>query len=173
MATIGKRLLSKEFQEIFNKNNRACNGRHIQSDKADATMIYRLRMLVSYEQFQFERTAIAKVAMKNYKAYLDTFGIVNGIHVGGWFHHIGMTNWDEVLRMLGGYWYWRDGDDAYKSSHLNQICDAGKKSSKHHIKLEKQSIRNAKRREVVSCECCGKMLTHGSLTRHTKKCSVV
>jgi hypothetical protein len=173
MTTIGKRLLTDEFQEIFNQHHRVVNQRIMESDKADVKLIYRLRMFVSYEQLQFEQTAIGKVAMKNYKDYLDTFGVVNCVHLGGWFHHSGVCMWNYILRMLRGWdWYWRDGD-AYKSAHLTQICDAGKTSSKHHIKLEKQSIRNAKRREVVSCECCGKMLTRGSLTRHTKKCSVV
>jgi hypothetical protein len=181
MATIGKRLLSKEFQEIFNKNNRACNGRHIQSDKADATMIYRLRMLVSYEQFQFERTALAKLAMENYRDYLETLGVVNGVCIVGWFHNIAMTNWRGVMWLLRGdktppsvRWGRRyyDDDEEFKQNHLYDICDAGKKSSKHYIKLEQQSIKNAKRREVVSCECCSKMLTRGSLPRHMKKCSV-
>jgi len=170
MTTIGKRLLTDEYQEIFNQNHRLINRRIMESDKADVKLIYRLRMLVSYEQFQFERTALAKLAMENYKDHLDTFGVVNGVHLGGWFHNIGMSNWHHIMRMLGGCWdwFWRDGDDVYKSAHLNQICDAGKKSSKHYIKLEQK----AKRREVVSCECCGKMLTRGSLSRHTKKCSV-
>jgi hypothetical protein len=171
MATIGKRMMTDEFQEIFWQNNRLINRRIMDNDKADVKLIYRLRLLVSYEQFQFERTAIAKVAMNKYKDHLDTFGVVNGIHIGGWFHHIGVSNWYYVMRMLSNCWDWyfRDGDVVYKSAHLNQICDAGKKSSKHHIKLEQKS----KRREIVSCECCSKMLTRGSLSRHTKKCSVV
>ncbi len=175
MTTIGKRLMTDEFQEIFNQHHRVVNRRIMESDKADVKLIYRLRMLVSYEQFEFERTAIAKVAMKNYKDYLDTFGVVNCVHLGGWFQHSGMSMWHYVMRMLSNCWdwFWRDGDDVYKLAHLTQICDAGKTSSKHHKKLEQQSIKNAKRREIVSCECCGKMLTRGSLSRHMKKCSVV
>ena len=169
MATIGKRLMSSEFQEIFHQNYRLINRRRIETEKADVTMIYRLRMIVSYEQWEFERTGIAKVAMKNYKDHLDTFGVVNGVHLGGMFHNIAMSMWHYILRMLSNCWdWWWRNDDMYKSAHLNQICVAGKKSSRHHIKLEQKS----KRSEVVSCECCSKMLTRGSLPRHMKKCSV-
>jgi hypothetical protein len=181
MTTIGKRLLTPEFQEIFNQYRRIYNLRLMESDKADAKVIYRLRMLVSYEQFQFERTALAETALKNHEDYLETLGYVNGVYMRGWFLNT-LPDWRSVMyvmrcdklsfTMLNKLRHCKTGKD-FKQNHLYDICDAGKKSSKHHNKLEQKRIKNAKRREIVSCECCGKMLTRGSLSRHTKKCSVV
>ena len=173
MKTIGKRLLSKEIQEIFNWHHRVVNLRIIESAKADVTLVYRLRMLVSYEQLEFERSDIGKVALKNHEDYLDTFGVVNCVHMGGWFRYSGLEMWRHIMSLLRR-WNWCHCDgDVYKLAHLTQICDAGKKSSKHHKNIEQQHIKNAKRREIVACEACGKTLTRGSLTRHMKKCSVV
>ena len=169
MKSIGEWLLSYEFQEIFNQHHRVINTKLMTWDKADVKLIYRLRMLVSLEQFQFERTELAHNAMEKYKNKLRAQGVVSAFSMYGWFMSDGLSMWLYVLKCCddGNLW---SGHRGTKITHLKQIQNAGEKSSKHQKKLQQIKIKNEKRREIVSCECCHKLMCRSSLSRHSKKC---
>jgi hypothetical protein len=154
MPTIGKRLLSPEIQKIFNCYWRCNNMKLMTHEKSLVKLIYNLRMVVSSEQFEYEKTFNGSIALDNYKVSLKQYATYC------WFINDGLGVWRYVLSKLNGSRY----SNYYKSHHLNEIVAAGKCSTKHHLKLENNRLK----RLIVSCDCCDKKLTVGALCRHKK-----
>jgi len=171
MPTIGKRLLNADIQKIFNRFHFRCNTRLMSCYKADVNLIYSLRMVMSYEQLQYERTYCGRNALRNYEENLKQAELTQPqdtpISLYGWWYNDGLLMWNYIMRQLNR-WFYNYGP---KITHLKEIIEAGQNSASKHKKIQSKIDNNNKRREIVVCEC-GKSLSRGALSRHKKKCSI-
>jgi hypothetical protein len=172
MPTIGKRLLNADIQKIFNKFIYRQNTKTMSDYKADVNLIYSLRMVMSYEQLQYERTKCGKNALVNYQENLRQVELTQPqdtpISLYGWWYNDGLLMWNYITRTLWNRWFCNYGP---KITHLKEIIEAGKNSASKHKKIQSKIDYNKKRREIVVCEC-GKSLSRGALSRHKNKCSI-
>jgi len=183
MPTIGKRLLKADIQKIFNRrrsspyradiNLHHCpyNRRYMSPYKEDVNLIYSLRMVMSYQQLQYERTECGKNALVNYEESLRQAELTQPqdayFSPYVWWYNDGLLMWNYIMRRLNGFHNY----EGFKITHLKEIIEAGKDSVSKQKKIQSKIDYNNKRREIVVCEC-GKSLSRGALSRHKKKCSI-
>ena len=164
--------------------------------KTPKQLIYEFRMLVSWEQYEYEKSMVGRLHrvkdLAERKHQANKSLIIQDLRNYWSKKQNGMRrilNSEYNLYMCAWYNpYWKILDRIYKNEKrlLGDICDAGYSYSEREQKREQQRRRKLRpvseatkaksklaRSRIVECEYCLKTMTHGSLSRHTKKCSVV
>ncbi len=159
-------------------------------------LIYEFRMRVSWEQYEYEKSMVGRLHrakdLAERKHHANKTLIIQDL-LNYWSKKENRMR--RILRseynLYMGAWYnpyWKILDTIYKNEKrlLGDICEFGKKYSEREAKREQKRRRKLRpvseatkaksklaRSRIVECEYCLKTMTHGSLTRHMKKCSVV
>ena len=145
------------------------------TDKLFAKRIYKLRMLISKDQLQFETSEMAQksqIKFKNdvlvksnrrdviadLKSYWENrlntpWNITGSVCLIGYYERYCFSPFNKIINHL-------QTSGSILKAHLHQIEREGKNSTK-----------KMRKRERVACECCGKDLARGSISRHMKKCA--
>ena len=164
--------------------------------KTPKQLIYEFRMLVSWEQYEYEKSMVGRLHrvkdLAERKHQANKSLIIQDLRNYWSKKQNGMRrilNSEYNLYMCAWYNpYWKILDRIYKNEKrlLGDICEYGKEYSEREAKREQQRRRKLRpvseaskakaklaRSRIVECEDCLKSMTFGSLTRHQKKCNAV